>query len=170
MARRRARRGHSLSGEAGAGRERLTAASRGATPTARAVTRALPGSSSPRATRRARRLLQLPGLRAPGKRPHTCALRPAPAAHTRQGGQEGGRAWGRKVCLPGQSRGGPTPLSGSRPDGRAEEGSGGRGAREGIALLGQSSGSREWPLGATWVTRGLLGRKKGVGGGGAGEG
>lgn len=41
--------------------------------------------------------LQPQGLRAPGKRPHTCALRPAPAAHTSRRRQMGGRAWGVKV-------------------------------------------------------------------------
>lgn len=79
MARRRARRGHSASGEAGAGRARLTAASRGATPTARAVTCALPGPASLPATRRARRLPTASGPCDPGKRSHTCAQHLPPA-------------------------------------------------------------------------------------------
>lgn len=118
--------------EARAGRARLTAASRGATPTPRAVTRALPGPASLRATRRARRLPSAPGLRSPGKRQHTCALRPAPAARACQRGQEGRRApgpqslppgtkWGRRSLPRGQKQSRP------RPRDRTKEGSGGRG-------------------------------------------
>lgn len=84
--------------EARAGRARLAAASWGAPPTARTVARVLPGPASPRATSRARRLPAAPGLRSPGKRPHTCALRPAPATRVCQRGQERGKARGRKVC------------------------------------------------------------------------
>lgn len=99
--------------EARAGRARLTAASWGATPTARTVARVLPGPASPRATSRARRLPAAPGLHSPGKRSHTCALRPAPATRVCQRGQERRKARGRKVCPP-ETKWGGAPLLGAR--------------------------------------------------------
>lgn len=160
MARRRAQRGHSASGEAGAGRALLTAASRGATPTARSVTCALPGPASLPATRRARRLPTVPGPCDPGKRSHTCAqhLRPALAKGARR--EKGPRAAkfvpknevGRCFSSRGQER------ARSGLDAEAKDGSGRRFAGRGTALSGPGSGAREWPWKACRVTR-VLGQK-----------